>query len=154
MPLTRHLRKLIRKLEKCVISGQLLLWVKYFLLNWRQQIRPTFALFDWASVISGVPQGSVFGSILFMLFINDLPRDILSKLFLFADDAKLLQVLFSAACHQELQSDKDHLIEWPDKCQSKSDTSKCKVVHVETTNTSPYTILDLNDHKYKKFKVH
>ena len=40
---------------------------------------------------------------------------------------KLLQVLFSSVCHQELQSEIDHLIEWSDKWESKFDTSKCKV---------------------------
>ena len=92
-------RKLIHKLEKYGISGHLLLWIKDFLSNRRQQVRVTFALSDWVSVISGVPHGSVFGPILFILSMNDLPRDILAKLFLFADDTKLLEVLFSAVCH-------------------------------------------------------
>ena len=104
-------RKLIHKLEKYGISSQLLLWIKDFLSNRRQKVRVTSALSDWALVISGVPQGSAFGPILFILFINDLPRDILAKLFLFADDTKLLQVLLSAVCHQELKSDIDHLTE-------------------------------------------
>ena len=69
-----------------------LLWMKDFLLNRIQQVRLTSALYDWASVIGGVCQGSAFGPILFALFINDLPRYILAKLFLFADDTKLLQV--------------------------------------------------------------
>ena len=98
-------RKLIHKLEKYGISAQLLLWIKDFLSNKRQQVRATSTLCEWASVISVVPQGSVSGPILFILFINDLARDILAKLFLFADDTKVLQVLFSAVCHQELQRD-------------------------------------------------
>ena len=108
-------RKLIHKLEKYGISVQLMLWIKDFPSNRRKQVRVTAALCDWASVISVVPQGSIFGLTLFTLFINDLPGDILAKLFLLADDTKLLQVLLSAVCHKEPQSEIDHLIEWSDK---------------------------------------
>ena len=99
--------------------------------NYRPISIVTSALSDWASVISGVPMG-VF---LVPLFINDWPRDILGKLFLFGDDRKLLQVLFSAVYYQELKSDIDLLIEWSDKLQLKFNTSKCKVMHIGPTNT-------------------
>ena len=148
-------RKLIHKLDQYGVTGQLLLWIKYFLSSRRQQVRVTSALFDWASVISGVPQGTVFGTIMFILFINNLPRDILAKLFLFADDTKLFQALFSAVFHQELQSDKGHLIEWSNKWQLKFNTSKCKVKHTGSVNTSSYSMLDLNYHKLKELgRVH
>ena len=74
------------------------------------------------------------------------------KLFLFADDTKLLQVLLSAVCYQELQSDIDHLTEWFDKLQLKFNTSKYKVKHIGPTNTSSYSMLDLNDHKHKELE--
>ena len=64
-------RKLIHILEKNGVSGQLLLWIKYFLSNRRQQVCVTSSLSDWVSVIRGV--------ILFILFVNDLSRDILVK---------------------------------------------------------------------------
>ena len=70
-------------------------------------MRVTSTLSYSISVNSGVPQGSVFGPILFILFINNLPTDILAKMFSFADDTKVLQILISAVCHQELQSDID-----------------------------------------------
>ena len=90
----------------------------------------------------GVPQENVFGPILFILFINDLPRDKLAKLFLFEDDRELFRVLFPVVCHQELQSDIDQLIGRSDKWQLKFNTSKCKVRHIGSTNTSSYTMLD------------
>ena len=98
-----------------VLVVQLMLWIKDFPSNRRKQVRVTAALGDWAPVISVVPQGSIFGLTLFILFINNLPGDVLAKLFLFADDTKLLQVLLSAVCHKEPQSEIDHLIEWSDK---------------------------------------
>ena len=98
-----------------VLVVQLMLSTKDFPSNRRKQVRITTVLCGWTSVISVVPQGSIFGLILFILFINDLPGDILAKLFLFADDTQLLQVLLSAVCYKELQSEIDHLIEWSDK---------------------------------------
>ena len=121
-------------------------------MNRRQQVRITSALSDWASFISGVHQGSGSGPILLILFINDLPKDTLAKLFLFADDTKVLQVLFSAVCLHEIQSDMDHLTEWSDKWQLKFNTSKCKVIHIGPTNTSSHAMLDLSDDKHKELE--
>ena len=99
--------KIIYKLENYGFISQLLLWIEDFLSNRREQVRVTSTLSYSISVNSGVPQGSAFGPILFILFINNLPTDILGKMFSFADDTKVLQILISAVCHQELQSDID-----------------------------------------------
>ena len=64
---------------------------------------------------SGVPQGSVFGPGRFIIYINDLPRDILALLFLFADDTKLMERLISTTSQNEHQDDINRLIEWSKK---------------------------------------
>ena len=69
-------QKLIHNFDQYGISGQLLLWIKDFLSNKRQQVHVSSALSDWALVISGILQVRVFGPILFILSTNNLPRHI------------------------------------------------------------------------------
>ena len=61
------------------------------------------ASFKWASVLSGVPQGTVLGPILFLLFINDLPSSVSSSFKLFVDDSVLYRHTESSADHDKLQ---------------------------------------------------
>jgi len=68
----------------------------------------------WHSIISGIPQGRVFGPLLFVIFINDLP-DMCSdfaEIFLFADDAKLFKDVGSAEDSAVLQRSCDRLFQW------------------------------------------
>jgi retron-type reverse transcriptase len=83
--------KLLSVLEKMGISGQLLLWIKDFLSNRTQSVKINDSLSVEKPVLSGVPQGSLIGPILFNAYINDLPLILSNKtdIFLYADDAKL-----------------------------------------------------------------
>ena len=107
-------------------------------------MRVNSALSEWESVISGVPQGSILGPILFIFYINDLPADIIAKLLLFADDTKLIKMLLSMMSHSELQNDLNHLISWSEKWQLKFNTSKCKVLRFGQSDTKPYTMINID----------
>ena len=103
--------RLICKLHNYGISGNLLRWIRNFLSHRRQQARVKSPLSNWENVTSGVPQCSVFRPVLFIIYIIDLPKDILVLLFLFADDTKLMRKLISTTSHNELQDDINRLFE-------------------------------------------
>ena len=77
-------------------------WISDFLSKQRQCVRVNSVLSEWESVISGIPQESILGRILFIFYAHDLPTDIIAKLLLFADDTKLIKLLLSMMSHSEL----------------------------------------------------
>ena len=83
---------------------------------------------------SGIPQGSVLGPTLCVLFINDLPQVVESPVALFADDTKVFREIQSDEDRQKLQQDIDELLIWSKKWQLPFNESKCKVMHYGKTN--------------------
>jgi len=85
-------------------------------------------------VTSGVPQGSVLGPILFLIFINDLERGIVSPVYKFADNTKLLGKVSSAEGRGLLQQDLQDLTDWSAKWQMPFNTAKCNFMHLGRGN--------------------
>ena len=85
--------RLLLKLNKYGIDGPLLLWFRHFLTNRLQRvgIRGTYS--NWSAVTSGVPQGTILGPILFLIYVNDIPNIVNSSVKLFADDTKIYREL-------------------------------------------------------------
>ena len=81
--------RLLRKLHGYGIRGKVYSWIKEFLSNRRQRVVVNGQCSDWKNVTSGIPQGSVLGPILFVIFINDMPDAIACCMKLYADDAKV-----------------------------------------------------------------
>ena len=80
---------------------------------------------DSVPVLSGVPQGSVLGPVLFLVFINDLPDNIRSSVHLFADDCVLYRNICSLFDCLILQDDLDRLAQWEADWQMKFNVAKC-----------------------------
>ncbi len=122
-------RKLIFKLKSFGIAGDLLEWCSDFLSDRKQSVRVGSAESDFKSVLSGVPQGSVLGPILFLLFVNDVssvcPN---SSLKLFADDIKLYQEIRSISDHLELNDSLNRVADWASAWQLSLNVSKCSVM--------------------------
>ena len=104
--------RLLRKLEAHGIGGKLLEWIRAFLINRRQQVVINGTCSDWVPVPSRVPQGSVLGPLLFVLYINDMPDVIECPIKIFADDTKIYQVSTEGG---KLQTDIDNILLWSEK---------------------------------------
>ena len=83
------------KLFSYGIGGTTLNWVNTFLCFRQQRVVVNGIKSDWVPVVSGVPQGTVLGPLLFSFYINDISADIESEIRLFADDCLLSLCLLS-----------------------------------------------------------
>ena len=128
--------RLLVKLKSLGIKGKVLNWIKGFLSNRKQQVRVENDYSGWKFVISGIPQGSVLGPILFVIFINDLPDVTNSTCQLFADDAKLFRGvhLRDSSGNYNLQEDINSLTNWSHKWKLPFNINKCKCLHIGMTN--------------------
>ena len=106
------IKRLIKKLAGYGIDGTLLTWLKNFLNERKQRVVINGKASKWNDVLSGIPQGSILGPVLFILYINDLPGVVGSVCQLFADDCKLYRNIKSEADLRELQEDIDRLCQW------------------------------------------
>ena len=104
--------ELLVKLWNLGITGTLWNWFSYYLNNRTKCVSVHNQLSKTLPVISGVPQGSILGPLLFLIFINDLPSVITSQLFEFADDTKCFRQILSMLDIELLQKDLNSLFNW------------------------------------------
>ena len=105
-------RRLMSKVRALGIRGKVADWIENWLSNRKQRVVINGKASEWVDVTSGVPQGSVLGPLLFMIYINDLPEGIKSFMSMFADDTKVLKRIEDEESCRELQNDLDMLQQW------------------------------------------
>ncbi len=117
---------LLYKLEKHGINGVLLRWFESYLNDRWQRVVIEGAASTWSPVTSGVPQGSILGPLLFIIFINDLPDNVSysTNSALYADDSKLYREVTSISDCQSLQDDLTELEKWSIDSRMKFNTEK------------------------------
>ncbi len=129
-------RRLILKLKSYGVEGNLLRWLEAFLTNRKQSVVVEGVKSDELPVLSGVPQGSVLGPLLFLIFINDLPKVIrhsFSKIF--ADDYKLYMAFDRVdPLFNTFQQDIDNLVSFSETNQLRIAYNKCGILHLGYKN--------------------
>lgn len=125
-------KRLLYKLEHFGVRGALLRWITNFLTRRKFQVRVAGSMSDERPVNSGVPQGSVLGPLLFLLYISDMANDIQSNISFFADDTKLYHNPQSSA--RILQGDLLQIEQWTDKWLMSLNANKCTVLHIGPSN--------------------
>jgi len=133
-------RRLITKLSNYGLPDKLLIWVNNLLWGRMMKVQVNGSSSSWVHVLSGVPQGSMLGPLLFMLYVNDLPDWIRSSIKMFADDTKLWTTISVTNDNQKLQDDLRRLKDWSDKWLLKFNPDKCKVMHVGHNHPTEYFI--------------
>jgi len=101
-----------------------------FLVGRKQKVVLNGHQSDWSDVISGVPQGSVLGPILFNIYVSNMPSVVSSRILQFADDVKMFRTIKSFNDFVQLQQDINSLAEWTSKWQLKFNVSKCNWLHL------------------------
>ena len=127
-------QRLILKIDSYSITSKVQSWIRAFLTNRRQRVSISGSVSEWSPVTSGVPQGSILGPVLFVIFINDLPDVLNSWCQMYADDTKVSTTVDSKKESQVLQKDIDRLVEWADRWQLHFNAAKCKVIHLGRNN--------------------
>ncbi len=137
-------RKLLQKVKAYGIRGQLLMWIRDFLSDRRQRVSIEDIKSDWIKILSGVPQGSVLGPLLFLIFINDLPEVVECCIKLFADDTKLYSILSNNFDYERMKRDTQRMMDWSTTWQLGFNSNKCKVVHLGRKNEGKQYIVSNN----------
>ena len=123
-------QRLLKKLWGYGIRGNIYNWVKSFLTDRKQRVIVNGVMSGWQSVTSGVPQGSVLGPLLFLIYINDLPEFLNCTVKLFADDTKLYSEIMCNGNELALQDNIYESCNWTNKWQLTFNTKKCKHMHM------------------------
>ena len=125
-------------------------WIKQFLVGRTQQVVIENKLSDLTPVTSGVLQGSVLGPLLFLLFINDLPRSIDSVVKLYADDVLMYRSIKDRSDHQALQNDLNKLAHWSTIWQMPFNLTKCEYLIVINKSSPLMYHYKLNDYEIQR----
>ena len=131
------IKRLISKCEGLGIGGNLLGWIHQWLSGRKQRVVLNGEFSEWRPVGSGVPQGSVLGPTLFLIYINDIDNAVQftsSVLKKFADDTKWGMVVENMHDRMMFQQGLDNLMEWSNEWQMLFNVEKCHIIHAGRNN--------------------
>ena len=130
-------QRLLAKLDAHGIAGDLHTWIESWLSERKQRVVLNGSCSTWSDVLSGVPQGSVLGPLLFIIYINDIDSAVDTLhciLFKFADDSKGVYTVDSINECLNLQANLNSLYQWSADWNLLFNFEKCHVLHLGTNN--------------------
>ena len=140
--------KLLKKLELYGVRSNWLNWIKAYLSGRTQKVIVDKKVSPSTYVTSGVPQGSVLGPILFIIYINDLVSVVKNaQIRLYADDGKIFFNVGSSEGFNNLKDDIKAVYEWMKDAQLSLALHKCEVLHLGHNN--PSRILEIGGNNFK-----
>ena len=131
------IRRLVAKCKGLGLTGNLLAWIEEWLSGREQRVVLNGEFSSWEPVRSGVPQGSVLGPTLFLIYINDIDLAVIatdSVLKKFADDTKWAMVVETDADRMVFQQGLNDLFQWSIEWQMLFNVDKCHVIHAGKSN--------------------
>ena len=157
-------QRLLKKLHFYNLDANVIGWIESFLTNRTQRVIVDGYTSNEAPVLSGVPQGTVLGPLLFLIFINDIAKNVSSSIRLFADDCLMYRETQNQEQCQLLQKDLDTLAAWSITWGMAFNVSKCNIISItnatkkkqvfgysmnnqvlKTVNSTAYLGLTIND---------
>ena len=149
-------RGLLHKLYHIGIRGDLLNWFKNYLMNRQQRVVLNNTNSDWMSLSAGVPQGSILGPLLFLIYINDIVNDIASQIRLFADDTSIYIIVDNpVASAAAINSDLQLINAWSKSWLVDFNPTKTESLIISRKNIKPYhPDVSMNDVVIKNVEIH
>ena len=122
--------RLLAKLKHAGVRNSLHTWIRNFLTKRTQKVTLDGVSSSPVCVTSGVPQGTVLGPLLFLIYLNDIADTLSSEIRLLADDCILYRQIKNDYDTKELQTDVDKLCAWEKRWQMKFNKKKCYAMHI------------------------
>ena len=150
-----HHKILLQKLKNFKFDDAVLAWIEDFLAHRKQRVKIGECVSDWSEVVSGIPQGSVLGPLLFIIFINDMIKESQygSQVYLYADDSKIYRYIRNGSDAKELQEDLYCIVNWINRNLLKLNVKKCTIVsYGRDIQSHQYKIGDINLERSESIK--
>nr|VZI15082.1 unnamed protein product [Spirometra erinaceieuropaei] len=132
--------RLLYKLSRAGVRGKLLMWIRSFLIGRSQAVHAGDQQSAEVAVKSGVPQGSVLGPTLFLVYVNDCANELNCDVAMFADDMKIWSTIRSEVDEARLQTNLDHLEQWSKDWLLPFNINKCTFLRVGRTSSPNHTV--------------
>ena len=142
------------KLQQYGILGQILEWLSDFLLERYQRVVFEGESSNWTKVSSGVPQGSIVGPILFLLYVNDIPENLSCASEMFADDTLLFNSGNPSDVSSPIQDSLSQISDWCNESLLRMNSVKCESMRITRSKTPSLCSYNINSTSLNQVHTH